>query len=89
MQQNQNQYNPPLDHCNSDVILNIEGTNIYKYAKGVGFGETNSLEEAIREIALECDFWTFPNVKRTSGAIKRKDDKIFQNINGEWIEITW
>ena len=79
----------PLDHCNSDVILNIEGTNIYKYAKGLGFGETTSLREAIRKITLECDFWPFPDVKRTSGQIKYEADKVFQCINGKWTEITW
>ncbi len=79
----------PLDHCNSDVILNIEGTNIYKYALSVGFGEADSLKRAIEKITNECDFWPFPEVKRTSGAIKHEDDKVFQNINGKWIEITW
>ena len=79
----------PLDHCNSDVILNIDGTNIYKYAKGFGFGETTSLKEAIREITLECNFWPFPEVKRTSGEIRQKEGKVFQNIKGKWTEITW
>lgn len=79
----------PLDHCNSDVILNIDGTNTYKYAKSFGFGEADSLEGAIKKITNECDFWPFPEVKRTSGAIRHKDNKVFQNINGEWIEITW
>lgn len=79
----------PLDHCNSDVILNIDGTNIYKYTKSFGFGEADSLRDAINKITLECNFWPFPNVKRTSGAIKCKDDKVFQCINDEWVEITW
>lgn len=67
----------PLTHCDSVVILNIDETNIYKYAKSVGFGETTSLREAIREITLECDFWPFPEVKRTSGAIRQKEGKVF------------
>lgn len=82
----------PLDHCNSDVILNIDGTNIYKYAKSFGFGEVDSLKDAIKEITLECvecDFWPFPNVKRTSGAIRQKDGKVYQLINDKWTEITW
>jgi len=79
----------PLDHCNSDIILNIDGTNVYKYAMSVGFGEESSLEKAIKKITNECDFWPFPEVRRISGAIKHKDGKVFQNINGEWIEITW
>jgi hypothetical protein len=80
----------PLDHCNSDVILNIDGTNIYKYAKSFGFGEATSLEEAIKKMVDDfCNFWPFPDVKRTSGAIRQKDDKVFQCINDKWVEITW
>lgn len=54
----------PLTHCNSDIILNIEGTNTYKYAKSIGFGEANSLEEAIKQMfKCFCNFWPFPGVK--------------------------
>lgn len=53
----------PLTHCNSDVILNIEGTNIYKYAKSVGFGEATSLDEAkTKMVEGFCKFWPFPEV---------------------------
>ena len=80
----------PLDHCNSDVILNIDGTNTYKYAKSFGFGEADSLRDASKKMINDfCSFWPFPGVKRTGGQIKREGDKVYQCINGKWIEITW
>jgi len=79
-----------LDHCNSDIILNIDGTNTYKYAKSSGFGEATSLKEASKKMINDfCNFWPFPDVEGTSGSIKHEDDKVYQFINDEWIEITW
>ena len=81
----------PLDHCNSDIIINIDGTNIYKYAKDVGFGDATSLDDAFNKAIDDfCNFWPLSGVKRTSGEVKHTpDNKVLQKINGEWIEITW
>lgn len=81
----------PLTHCNSDIIINIEGTNNYLYAKSVGWGEANSLEDAKKKMKedIDCSFWPFSEVKRTGGCVKREGDKVFQEINGKWTEVTW
>jgi hypothetical protein len=75
----------PLDHCNSDIILNIEGTNIYKYAKNSGFGVADSLKGAIEKITNECcDFWPFPEVKEQVEQSDKKKAKSFRilTMNG-------
>ena len=83
----------PLDHCNSDIIINIDGTNTYKYSKHYGWGETKSLDDAIKEMVDDycyCEFWPFRDVKRTSGRIRQtSENTVLQEIDGEWIEITW
>lgn len=80
----------PLTHCNSDIIINIDGTNKYLYAKHVEWGEADTLEEAINKMKSDfCDFWPFRDVRCTSGRVKQKEDTVFQEINGKWIEITW
>ena len=81
----------PLDHCNSDIIISIDGTSIYKYAKSVGWGEANSLDSAFEKMIDDfCEFWSLPDVKRTSGEIKTMpDNKVLQKINGKWTEVTW
>lgn len=80
----------PLDHCNSDIIINIEGSNEYKYAKHCGWGKANSLEDAEKKMKEDfCSFWPFSDVKRTSGSVKCDNGKVFQEINGKWTEVTW
>ena len=53
----------PLDHCNSDIILQIENSNTYKYAKFMGFGEAFSLENAVAHIIDGSHhLWPFDDV---------------------------
>jgi hypothetical protein len=53
-----------LDHCNSDIILNIDGTDIFKYALSVGFGEATSLEEAVNKSKTGfCNYWPFDSAR--------------------------
>lgn len=83
--------NSPLDHCNSDIIINIDGTSEYKFAKSFGWGKARSLGEAIKKMKKEitCEFWPFPEVTRFSGQVKYEGDKVLQKIKGKWTEITW
>lgn len=37
----------PVCICNHDIVLSIEGSNIYRYAKPVGWGTANSLQDAL------------------------------------------
>ena len=39
-----------LDHCNSDVVLQVDGTNDYRRAESVGWTKYNSLEQAINAL---------------------------------------
>ncbi len=52
----------PLDHCNSDIILQIENSNIYKYAKFIGFGESSSLKNAVAHIIDGNHLWPFSDI---------------------------
>ena len=81
----------PLNHCNSDIIVNVDGTDIYMYAKSFGWGEEHSLFAAETAAKKEstCTFWPFQEVKRTSGPVRIDNDKVYQKINGKEVEITW
>lgn len=50
----------PLSFCNSDVILQIEGTEVYRCAKTCGWGTHKTLEYAIRAIKTgHHNIWPF------------------------------
>jgi hypothetical protein len=46
-----------IDHCNSDVILLMENTKVYKYAKSIGFGDATSLDEAVTQVKKVRHLW--------------------------------
>ena len=50
-----------LNHCNSDIILHVDGTKEWRWAKCIGFGRAKTLQEAIRLMKTEstCGFWMF------------------------------
>ena len=54
----------PLSFCNSDVILQIEGTSVYRCAKHVGWGTHKTLEYAVRAIKSgHHNLWPFHDAK--------------------------
>ena len=54
-----------LDHCNSDVILQIDGTNDYRRAESVGWTTYNSLEDAINALKkTPYSLWPLVEVPR-------------------------
>lgn len=82
----------PLDHCNSDVILQIEGTQKYMYAKFAGFGYRSTLASAVNAIKDGThNLWAFKDVRFSSGYVKRYGDKAYISKDGktDWVEITW
>ena len=82
----------PLTHCNSDIILQIEGTNLYKVSEFVGFTEHPSLETAIKYAKQKPhEYWPFSDVYGKSGHYKVKYDKVYwADFDSEdWIEVTW
>ena len=55
----------PLEYCNSDVILQIDGTNEYKRAESVGWTDYTSLESAIDALKkTPCSLWPLKEVPR-------------------------
>ena len=54
----------PLGYCNSDVILQIDGSGEYKCAKSVGFEDSSSLEDAIKKFMnRKRHLWPFYDAK--------------------------
>lgn len=82
----------PLDHCNSDIIIQIDGTKEYICALFVGWETKNSLSDAIAYMKHEgWDFWPFHDVRRVAGQYKADNGKAYYRRNKEdkWVEITW
>jgi hypothetical protein len=88
----------PLDHCNSDVILQSEGSTRYMCAKSIGWEIHLSLDSAV--YSLQHDnrhhLWPFEDVPFRSGYTMVRDGKAYwQSIEDgkadreNWIEITW
>ena len=54
----------PLHFCNSDVILQIEGTDVYRCAKMCGWGTHKTLKYAVRAIKTGFhNLWPFSDAK--------------------------
>ena len=82
----------PLDHCNSDIILQIEGKSVFRCCLSFGWDTAYSLEDAIRKMKNGAThFWTFAGVRGCSGYTKVKDGKAYiaEKYDGEYKEITW
>lgn len=47
----------PLDHCNADIILKMEGDSVYKGALPFGFKDFESLEDAVEYMSNNCRLW--------------------------------
>ena len=79
-----------ITHCNSDVILQVEGTDKYLRAKTVGWGRHKSLKCAV-DAVKKGFLWPFYNVKKKSGRAEVIDGKPYFCESGkdEWVEITW
>ena len=81
-----------LDHCNSDVIFQIEGTSEFLLAKPFGWGKSRTLELAIRQMKRNNHyFWPFNDVKFGRGYVNVVDGKAYTSAtrDGEYKEITW
>lgn len=81
----------PLTHCNSDVILQVEGTSVYKCAKHCGWGTHKTLEYAIRAVKTgHHNLGPFSEVKGVGGHAKVEGDKVYYSKDGNvWYELTW
>ena len=54
-----------LDHCNSDVILQIDGTNDYMRAESIGWTKYNSFEQAVTALKnTPNSLWPFTEAPR-------------------------
>lgn len=80
----------PLDHCNSDVILQIEGKRLYRSAQFVGWKSSDSLEKAVDKVR-DNTLWPFKDVHFTGGHTRIIDGKAYwqRDHDSDWIEITW
>lgn len=89
----------PLDHCNADIVLQIEGTSEYKAAMVSGWKTFSSLDGAVNEIKYHNDLWPFSDMRSAfrRGYTKADYDgkaywisiEDYRASNRNWTEITW
>lgn len=80
----------PLDHCNTDVILQIEGEKEYSIPKFMGFEKCSSLDEAAKILQNSHELWPFSNVEGRSGSYTVRNGKALWSENDiDWEEVTW
>lgn len=88
----------PLDHCNSDVILQPEGSTRYMCAKSAGWRICNSLDSAVYSLQHNNShyLWPFEDAPFRSGCTMVCNGKAYwQSIEDgkankeNWTEITW
>ena len=82
----------PLSFCNSDVILQREGTDLYYCADHCGWTKTSSLDRAVAIIRNGYhSIWPFKDVKFSGGHTKVENGKAYisDKHDGPWREITW
>lgn len=86
-----------LDHCNSDVIFQIDGSYTYKCAQFIGFSDVHTLADAIQEVKHH-ELWPFSDIRsafRSGCTMVRNSKAYWQSIEDDragkenWIEITW
>ena len=71
----------PLDHCNSDIIVQIDGTDVFMCADFAVWTMKHSLADAVQSMKNGYnEFWPFEEVRRGSGHIKRDGDKTYIKI---------
>lgn len=87
----------PLDHCNSDIVIQIEGTDVYKAAMFIGWKPCNSLNTAVDSVKKN-ELWPFSDMRsalRSGRTMVRNGKAYWQSIEDgrankeNWIEITW
>lgn len=78
-----------LDHCNSDIVLQIEGTTQYKCAMSVGFKNCNSFEDAVATLKNHIyNLWPLEEVHRDYVAYKSDGKDVWgSNNNKDWFII--
>lgn len=76
-----------LDHCNSDIILQIDGTDQFKRAESVGWTSYTSLEGAIE--ALKYDphsLWPLAEASREYCSLKSNGRTVWGSNDGKnWV----
>ena len=79
----------PLEYCNSDVILQTDGTNEYKRAESVGWTDYTSLESAIDALKkTPYSLWPLKEVPREYTAYTVKNGVVMgSNDNKNWFII--
>ena len=79
-----------LDHCNADIILQIENTNTFRVALFSGFKSYSTLQDAYKALQYTpWELWPFPEVHRESGRYKSDGEKVWIMRSGTdcWEEI--
>ena len=79
-----------LDHCNSDVILQIDDTNDYRRAESIGWTKYNSLEQAVT--ALKNDphsLWPLAEASREYHSLRTNGVTVEGSNDGgkNWITL--
>ena len=79
----------PLKYCNSDVILQIDGTSEYKRAESVGWTDYTSLESAIDALKkTPYSLWPLKEVPREYTIYTVKNGVVMgSNDNKNWFVI--
>jgi len=79
----------PLDHCNSDIILQIDGTDEYRAAQFCGFESFRSLETAVKNLkSPHHDLWPLAEAPREYSYLKSDGQTVWGSNDGKnWITL--
>lgn len=81
----------PLTHCNSDVILQVEGTDVFVCSCAVGWESARSLDGAFAKMKSGVHFfWPFYDVPHVGGNYKEENGEAYwRNNEVGWTKVTW
>lgn len=75
-----------LDHCNSDIVIQIEGSHEYKRAESMGWSHYATLEAAIEALKkTPYSLWPLAETPRSYTAYKTDGETVWgSNNNKDW-----
>jgi len=75
-----------LDHCNADIIVQIDGTSLYKAAQFSGFKDFHTLEDAVADMKKHpYELWPLAETPREYTRYRTHGTNVFGSNDGE----TW
>ena len=78
-----------LDHCNADIIVQIDGTSLYKAAQSIGFKDFHTLEDAVADMKKHpYELWPLVETPREYTRYKSNGKDVWgSNNDKDWFII--